>query len=106
MRDVDRFFAGLAFAARGGVPVLPHIEEHRFTTVPKGHNGYGIEAVDRLVDRVRVLAKSADNDAGTVARSQRPPVLRALLRNRLVRVAAFVAVPALLIAVAAALGAL
>ncbi|MEO7586600.1 MAG: hypothetical protein ABIS84_01080 [Arachnia sp.] len=106
MRDIDRFFDGLAFAARGGVPVLPQIEEHRFLVVAKGHNGYGIEAVDRLLARVRAVAEPADDAARTVAKTPHNLMRRHLFTGRLARVGAFVVVPLLLIVLGVILGAM
>ena len=106
VRDVDRFFEGLAFAARGGVPVLPQIEEHRFLVVAKGHNGYGIEAVDRLLARVRAVAEPADDAARTVAKVPHNLMRRRLFTGRVARVGAFVVAPLFLIVLGVVLGAM
>ncbi len=70
--EVDRFFAGLYFAAGGGQPILPAVQKERFTLTGKEQQAYDVAAVDELLDRVSTLASEHDGVARVRVRERVP----------------------------------
>lgn len=60
VRGVDRFFEGLAYAVRAGVPIGPEIRGHQFLPQGTGHSGYPASEVDQLLQRIKMLAADYD----------------------------------------------
>ncbi|MDO5737054.1 MAG: hypothetical protein Q4P15_11330 [Propionibacteriaceae bacterium] len=64
-REVDRFFAGLSFAARANVSIVDDVRRARFPIAKRAIKAYDVAAVDDLVDRVEMLACAIDSAGGS-----------------------------------------